>query len=414
MALKNGTLVVVNEELIKAVDYALKLRMQDEHQTSMRRRRSTVNDSGLVATAEEYHGGFMCSCDPNGLVTVRNHDDSTEDIAGWTTSGRAFWSYSGYLPSYGNYCVWAVLYHPAGRQYIYVRPVDYPIINQYGLDYVLIAEVTYSENGCSVTQIFKDDRIDDSQHAYTMYEYPFQLTGTVTGSSGNYQVSLSVHAGCIYHSTSYSYDSGLVESVDMQNINLPDSEINVYLLYKRSSPGDARFIVAKDCILNEPKEYILKFVGTITKNQYGGYNLINDFVGDIYDTVTRNSTFNAYQVSTITETTADTGIVLTETVTGWEVTAGQIEYTQYGNRITLPTISGDFPLSGAEYKYATLTYDPSTGQYSATWTDQAPTQQDIYTWGQQAISISSSKTVHWVMTAPDFESGKIIVRDRWQ
>lgn len=371
-------------------------------------RRRTLSN----APEEAYNAGFMCSISgtTTRYVNVYDHGDPLAQWAGYTTSGRSFWSYSSALPGYGHYYVWARLYQAGGSQSIFVYPADYPIINQYNIHYVLIAEVTSTEDQFTVRQIFKDDRIDDSQHHYDRYTSPFQLYGSVSGSSGNYQVSLNVNGGTIYHSTGSVY--GLSEFVSGQSIAAPADSVSVYLLYKRSSPGDSRFIIAKDCVLNNQKEFQLKSVGTIIKNQYGGYDLINDFVGDIADTVTRTATFNAYITSTISESSSASGIVLSENVTGWAVSSGEIQYYTNSSK-TLPAISGEFPSSGSVYKYATLTYDPSTGQYTAAWTDQEPSA-NVYMWWDVAVRIYSDKTIYWVVTAPNFESGKIIVRDRWQ
>ncbi|MBE6370770.1 MAG: hypothetical protein E7055_01685 [Lentisphaerae bacterium] len=363
------------------------------------------------AASSDYRGGFMCEITSSRYVIVYDKGDPSSTWAGYTTSGRTFWSYFSALPGYGTFYVWARLYQPAGAQSIFVYPADYPVINQYNMHFVLIAKVTSTENEYSVEQIFKDDKIDDSQHHYDRYTSPFQLYGSVSGSSGNYQVSLNVDGGTIYHSTGSVY--GLSEFVYGQSIAAPADSVSVYLLYKRSSPGDSRFIIAKDCVLNNPKEFQLKLVGTIIKKQYGGYDLINDFVGNIADTVTRTATFNAYRTSTISESSTATGIVLSETVTGWAVSSGEIQYYTNSSK-TLPAISGEFPSSGSVYyKYATLTYDPSTGQYTAAWTDQEPAA-NVYMWWAVAVRIYSDKTIYWVVTAPNFESGKIIVRDRWQ
>lgn len=410
MALQDGTFVVADQALIQAVDYALTLKYHEEPGMQGRRRRSSVNDAGLGVTAEDYHGAFMCEILGPGIVYVYDSDNPQNHIAGYTISGKAFGRRVISLTSYGRYYVWALLAGPMSEQYFYVFPVDYPIINQYHRHYVLIAEVNHTENGTSVTQIFKGHVIDDSQHHYVSQVPDFQLVGSVSGSTGNYQIALTVRYGVIYHSSTNA--SSLEEYVATQNIDAPASDVNVYLLYKRSSSGGARFIVAKSCVLNDPKEYILQSIGTIVKNQYGGYNLVNDWVGGIRDTVTRTATFNAYRVSTITETSSSTGIVLTETVTGWEVTSGYI--IAGGGLHLLSSISGEFPSSGTAGKFATLTYNPSTRQYSTEWTDHAPSQQDIYTWGKWAFTISSNKTITWVMNASYFVSGDIVVRDRWQ
>ena len=215
--------------------------------------------------------------------------------------------------------------------------------------------------------------------------------------------------GDIYHSTGYVY--GLYEEISGQSIPIPADTVSVYLLYRRSAPGNSRLIVAQTCELTNAKEFQLLLIGTITKTD-NGYNLVNDWIGTICDTVTRTSTFNTYIESNITETQTQTGIVLTENITGWKVTAGPVQYST-NQSLTLPELSGEFPAAGYSRKYASLTYNPSSQQYSVAWLDQPP-DENAYMWWLAAVQITAGKTADWIMTAPEYQEGTIIVRDRWQ
>ena len=94
MSLQNGTLVVADDPLIKAVNYALTLKYNEEQPGATRRRRSSVNDAGLgAAESSEYGGMFHLGIETETV-------DDTEKVyltVDWPESGYADSSVVGYF-----------------------------------------------------------------------------------------------------------------------------------------------------------------------------------------------------------------------------------------------------------------------------------------------------------------------------
>lgn len=191
MSLQNGTLVVADDPLIKAVNYALTLKYNEEQPGASRRRRSSVNDAGLGAAESSEYGGMLHL----GVEkeTIGEGESATEKVyltVDWPESGSSDETLVGiYRNKEIHYTAKSIQLTEDINIYVDIYRLKIiaanPSRQTIGSYWSLIGQ--YSKNAGTVSQLLRDDRAGSMlmYDIYTGMLHAFLDVEVTTDSSGN-------------------------------------------------------------------------------------------------------------------------------------------------------------------------------------------------------------------------------------
>lgn len=158
MALQDGTLVVADQTLIQAVNYALTLKYNEEPVMQGRRRRSSVNDAGLggAGGSSTEYGGML------HLIVEKETSSDTEKVyltMDWPESGSSDATLVG---TFNNTAIhWASRVEVTADTLVVFDPVDRTVFcvtagQNFSSNWTVIGKYTASSK--TVSQLWRSDR----------------------------------------------------------------------------------------------------------------------------------------------------------------------------------------------------------------------------------------------------------------